>query len=112
MTFLRRPQEYLDHHHVHYQVLGHEAADTAPEITHTLHVSGKTLAKVELARSAVAGSTAAVEQEPSHGPHSESNAPAQVPFLHPLRLHHFQSRIEFMPTGHATNAIRLDRKFV
>ena len=46
MTFLRRLQEYLDRHHVHYEVLGHEAAYTAPEIAHTLHVSGKMLAKV------------------------------------------------------------------
>jgi Ala-tRNA(Pro) deacylase len=46
MPFLRRLQEYLDRHHVHYEVLGHEAAYTAPEIAHTLHVSGKILAKV------------------------------------------------------------------
>jgi hypothetical protein len=29
-----------------------------------------------------------------------------------LRFHHFQSRIEFMPAGRATDAIRFDRKFV
>ena len=46
MTFLRRLQEYLDRHHVHYEVLGHEEAYTAPEIAQTLHVSGKMLAKV------------------------------------------------------------------
>ena len=46
MPFLRRLQEYLDRHHVHYEVLGHEEAYTAPEIAHTLHVSGKMLAKV------------------------------------------------------------------
>lgn len=46
MTFLRRLQEYLDSHHVHYEVLGHQEAYTAPEIAHTLHVSGKMLAKV------------------------------------------------------------------
>ncbi len=46
MTCVRRLQEYLDHHHVHYEVLGHEAAYTAPEIAHTLHVPGKMLAKV------------------------------------------------------------------
>lgn len=27
-------------------------------------------------------------------------------------FHHFQSRIEFMPAGHATDAIRFDREFV
>jgi Ala-tRNA(Pro) deacylase len=46
MAILRGLQEYLDHHHVHYEVLGHEAAYTAPEIAHRLHVSGKMLAKV------------------------------------------------------------------
>lgn len=46
MTFLRRLQEFLDSHHVHYEVLGHQEAYTAPEIAHTLHVSGKMLAKV------------------------------------------------------------------
>lgn len=46
MSFLRRLQEYLDSHHVHYEVLGHQEAYTAPEIAHTLHVSGKILAKV------------------------------------------------------------------
>jgi hypothetical protein len=29
-----------------------------------------------------------------------------------LGFHHFQSRIEFMPAGRATDAIRFDRKFV
>ena len=33
-----------------------------------------------------------------------------VPLL--LGFHHFQSRIEFMPAGRATDAIRFDRKFV
>lgn len=46
MTFLQRFQEYLDRHHVPYEVLGHQEAYTAPEIAHTLHVSGKMLAKV------------------------------------------------------------------
>ncbi len=50
MTFLRRLQEYLDSHHVHYEVLGHEAAYTAPEIAHTLHVSGKMFAKVVMVK--------------------------------------------------------------
>lgn len=46
MTILRRLQEYLDASHVPYEVLDHEEAYTAPEIAHTLHVSGKMLAKV------------------------------------------------------------------
>jgi Ala-tRNA(Pro) deacylase len=46
MTILRRLQEYLDRHHVHYEVLDHQEAYTAPEIAHTLHVSGKMFAKV------------------------------------------------------------------
>jgi Ala-tRNA(Pro) deacylase len=46
MTILRRLQEYLDSHHVHYEVVGHQEAYTAPEIAHTLHVPGKMLAKV------------------------------------------------------------------
>ena len=29
-----------------------------------------------------------------------------------LRFHHFQSSIEFMPAGRATDAIGFDRKFV
>ena len=29
-----------------------------------------------------------------------------------LRLHHFQSCIEFMPAGRTADAIRFDRKFV
>jgi Ala-tRNA(Pro) deacylase len=50
MPILRRLQEYLDRHHVPYQVLGHEEAYTAPEIAHTLHVSGKMLAKVVIVK--------------------------------------------------------------
>ena len=46
MRVLKRLQEYLDANHVPYEVLGHEKAYTAPEIAHTLHVSGKLLAKV------------------------------------------------------------------
>lgn len=50
MAILRGLQDYLDHHHVRYEVLGHEAAYTAPEIAHTLHVSGKLLAKVVITK--------------------------------------------------------------
>ena len=42
----------------------------------------------------------------------ESKGPARVPFPRPSCLHHFQSRIEFMPTGRATDTIRFDCKFV
>lgn len=50
MTILRRLQEYLDSNHVPYEVLGHQEAYTAPEIAHTLHVSGKMLAKVVIVK--------------------------------------------------------------
>lgn len=50
MTILRRLQEYLGNHHVHYEVLGHQEAYTAPEIAHTLHVSGKMFAKVVIVK--------------------------------------------------------------
>lgn len=50
MIILRRLQEYLDRRHVHYEVLSHEAAYTASEIAHTLHVSGEMLAKVVLVK--------------------------------------------------------------
>lgn len=46
MTILRRLKDYLDGQKVQYQVLTHQEAYTAPEIAHTLHVSGKMLAKV------------------------------------------------------------------
>jgi Ala-tRNA(Pro) deacylase len=50
MTFLRRLQEYLDANHVHYEILGHQEAYTAPELAHILHVSGKMLAKVVIVK--------------------------------------------------------------
>jgi len=46
MAILRRLKDYLDGQKVQYQVLTHQEAYTAPEIAHTLHVSGKVLAKV------------------------------------------------------------------
>jgi Ala-tRNA(Pro) deacylase len=46
MPMLKRLQEYLDAHKVTYQLLGHQKAFTASEIAHTLHISGKMLAKV------------------------------------------------------------------
>lgn len=50
MPTLRRLQEYLDSHKVSYQLLGHQEAYTAPAIAHALHVSGKMLAKVVIAK--------------------------------------------------------------
>ena len=50
MTILRRLQDYLDSHHVHYEVLDHQEAYTAPEIAHTLHVSGEMFAKVVIVK--------------------------------------------------------------
>jgi Ala-tRNA(Pro) deacylase len=50
MTILRRLQDYLDNHHVHYEVLGHHEAYTAPELAHVLHVSGKIFAKVVIVK--------------------------------------------------------------
>jgi Ala-tRNA(Pro) deacylase len=46
MTILQRLKDYLDSQKVQYQVLTHEEAYTAPEIAHSLHVSGKEMAKV------------------------------------------------------------------
>jgi Ala-tRNA(Pro) deacylase len=46
MPMLKRLQEYLDAHKVTYQLLSHQKAFTASEIAHTLHISGKMLAKV------------------------------------------------------------------
>jgi Ala-tRNA(Pro) deacylase len=50
MTILRRLQDYLDSHHAHYEVLGHDKAYTAPELAHVLHVSGKIFAKVVIVK--------------------------------------------------------------
>lgn len=50
MTILRRLKEFLENNHIRYEVLGHQEAYTAPEIAHTLHVSGKMLAKVVMVK--------------------------------------------------------------
>jgi Ala-tRNA(Pro) deacylase len=47
---LKRLKDYLDRQNVPYQVLAHHEAYTAPEIAHTLHVSGKMLAKVVMVK--------------------------------------------------------------
>ena len=46
MTISSKLKDYLDGQKVHYEVLTHQEAYTAPEIAHTLHVPGKELAKV------------------------------------------------------------------
>ena len=46
MPILTRLQDYLDEHKVAYQLIRHQEAYTASEIAHTLHISGKMLAKV------------------------------------------------------------------
>ena len=46
MPILTRLQDYLDEHKVSYQLIRHQEAYTASEIAHTLHISGKLLAKV------------------------------------------------------------------
>ncbi len=50
MPILKRLQDYLDQHNVPYQVVGHQEAYTTPEIAHTMHVSGKMLAKVVIVK--------------------------------------------------------------
>ena len=46
MPILTRLQDYLDEHKVAYQLIRHQEAYTASEIAHTLHISGKMIAKV------------------------------------------------------------------
>ncbi len=50
MPILKRLKDYLDSQNVPYQVFDHDAAYTAPEIAHALHVSGKMFAKVVIAK--------------------------------------------------------------
>jgi Ala-tRNA(Pro) deacylase len=50
MTVLRRLKDYLDSQKVSYKTLAHKEAYTAPEIAHSLHVSGKDLAKVVMVK--------------------------------------------------------------
>ena len=47
---MRTLQDYLENHHVHYEVLGHHEAYTAPVLAHVLHVSGKIFAKVVIVK--------------------------------------------------------------
>lgn len=50
MAISQRLKDYLDSHQAHHQVLPHQAAYTAPEIAHALHVPGKELAKVVMVK--------------------------------------------------------------
>jgi Ala-tRNA(Pro) deacylase len=43
---LQRLKDYLDQHQVHYDVLTHPEAHTAPQTAQALHVPGKEVAKV------------------------------------------------------------------
>jgi Ala-tRNA(Pro) deacylase len=50
MPILKRLKEYLDAHKIAYQLIRHQEAYTASEIAHTLHISGKMLAKVVIVK--------------------------------------------------------------
>ncbi len=50
MTMLLRLKKYLDAEKVPYEVLAHREAYTAPEIAEALHIPGKELAKVVIAK--------------------------------------------------------------
>lgn len=51
MPISQRLQNYLDEHQIFYQLMRHQEAYTASEIAHTLHISGKMLAKVVIIKS-------------------------------------------------------------
>jgi Ala-tRNA(Pro) deacylase len=46
MTMLRTLQEYLDAHHVGYQVTAHPIAYTAQEVARLQHIPGREMAKI------------------------------------------------------------------
>lgn len=46
MAITQRLKDFLDSKNVHYDVLAHQVAYTAPELAHALHVPGKEFAKV------------------------------------------------------------------
>ncbi|HBP89698.1 MAG TPA: deacylase [Nitrospiraceae bacterium] len=50
MPILKRLQDYLDERKVAYHLIRHQEAYTASEIAHTLHISGKMLAKVVIVK--------------------------------------------------------------
>lgn len=52
MAMLKTLQEYLDTHHVGYQVMAHPAAYTAREVAHLQHVPAREMAKVVMVKTA------------------------------------------------------------
>lgn len=50
MSMLRRLKDHLDRHQVHYEVLSHPEAHTAPQTAQALHVPGKEIAKVVIVK--------------------------------------------------------------
>ncbi len=50
MSMPQRLKDYLDTQKVHYEVLAHREAHTAPEIAQALHLPSKELAKVVIVR--------------------------------------------------------------
>ncbi len=50
MPILTKLREFLDQHHVIYEILTHRQAFTAQEVAQAQHVSGKELAKVVILR--------------------------------------------------------------
>lgn len=51
MPILTKLREYLDQHHVRYEVLSHPQAFTAQRVAEAQHVHGKEVAKVVIVRS-------------------------------------------------------------
>jgi Ala-tRNA(Pro) deacylase len=52
MTMLMTLQEYLDAHHVGYQVMAHPLAYTAQEVARLQHIPGREMAKVVMVKTA------------------------------------------------------------
>jgi Ala-tRNA(Pro) deacylase len=50
MPIFAKLQQYLDEHHVRYQVATHAEAYTAQEVAHAQHVPGKQMAKVVMVK--------------------------------------------------------------
>lgn len=50
MSILPRLKQYLDEHHIKYQVLTHSTAYTAQEVAQAQHVPGKEVAKVVMVK--------------------------------------------------------------
>ncbi|PJA78947.1 MAG: deacylase [Nitrospirae bacterium CG_4_9_14_3_um_filter_51_5] len=50
MPILKRLQEYLGGHKITYELIRHQEAYTASEMAHTLHISGRILAKVVIVK--------------------------------------------------------------